>query len=134
MNLPEQFKISSVEPDSKPTSKDRVVYKVTLEGANEVYDLLRADNLPTPTPGETITGWMGMSKYGGNRYISEAREMKMGKDENAIKAMWAIGQAVQLFDKVEIKKGATVPEWLETHAKYFYSLVDKVKKENKDVG
>lgn len=85
-----------------------VSYKIKLEGVSEVVEITKKPDSPVPKEGDSLYGTLDMSGQYGPKFKSERRaDNSFGgggnagskpayqpKDEKAIQAMWAIGQAV----------------------------------------
>jgi hypothetical protein len=70
----------------------------------------------------------------GDRFVKQVRTMNApaggyaGRDDAAIKAQWAIGQAINLASATVDKKAITMP-LIERYAKQLFATVSKVKGE-----
>lgn len=65
----------------------------------------------------------------GSKPASQGQAFK-GKDEKAIQAMWAIGQAVQTVSRLPFDEKQALDEYMsiiETHAQSLYAMVPRVK-------
>lgn len=115
-------------------------YKLKLEGVEEVVELAQKDTTPAPTAGQTLTGSIDMTGQYGPKFKKENPNYGGGggsfggssgskpgytpKDEKAIQAMWAIGQAVAALGQ---KTEDQYPEHVEALAIKLFNMVDVVK-------
>ena len=114
-------------------------YKLKLEGVEEVVELAQKDTTPAPTAGATLNGTIDNSGQYGPKFKKETPQFGGGgsfsggsgskpaytpKDEKAIQAMWAIGQAVSAL-------GTKTEEQYVEHVKQLaidlFAMVDTVK-------
>lgn len=105
------------------------VYKMQLAGVEGLVEVLQKPETPAPTG--TISGTITDSQYGKKFKKDQGTSGGRGgyaRDDNAIRAQWAIGQAVQvtLLSKTPDDQGA-----IEGLAKDLYAMVDRVKDSNK---
>lgn len=111
-------------PDHK-----RKIWEVELQGTEGTY------RLKTYSPQIAKLGFRGhiksyMNRFG-ERFVRQAEEPKkpaFNRDENAIRAQWAIGQAINLASVKMDKEGITLPV-IEEYAKQLYATVSRVKGE-----
>lgn len=146
--MPQEFTVRQwkawKEDDGTPITdphgnvKGSVVFE---EHANEPVD---ATFKQAPNPGDKKYGVIEdyQTKSGNTRTKFSRRDRpqegsnsrsggKSGRDDNAIRAQWAIGQAVQIqaASKV-VRDGSTLMNELEATAKSLYAMVDRVKDSN----
>jgi hypothetical protein len=99
-------------------------YKVMLDGIDEPVDLNRKPHNP-PNKGEVLIGSLEDSDFG-KKFKPERKPFTPGgKDEKAIRAMWAINAAIAWLtdstpDPDDIAK-------IESLATDFFAMVDRVK-------
>lgn len=112
-----------------------VDYKVLFnELGNTVVTVTRKQGGKVPAVGESLDGSIDMSGKFGPKFKQDYQAgggLKSGggfkgqpKDEAAIKAMWAIGQAVA---SLKLTDAALDPVDVEEQAKAFYAMVERVK-------
>jgi hypothetical protein len=116
-----------------------------FEGVGEPVKMVVKDPMKF-TNGMTVYGYIrGMSSKAGKPYqrfyrvqkeeapAPQQASQKTGsyqpRDDMAIRAQWAIGQAVQLQNGILAAEPSTQfkVDWLETEAKNFFAMVDRVK-------
>lgn len=98
-------------------------YKVMFGGHDEPVDINRKPG-KAPTVGEVLTGSIEPTDFG----FKFKPDRKPGtawssKDQESIRAQWAIGQAVAVFNA---GKDTNIGD-IEKNAKDFYAMVDRVK-------
>lgn len=110
-----------------------VAYKLKLEGSNDIVELSKKSTSPAPAIGDTLNGTVEKTDFG-HKFKAESTFNGTGnggksyqpKDEAAIKAMWAIGQAVQLHAAVT-RNGGEEAQGIEVTAKELFAMVERVK-------
>lgn len=125
-------------------------YKLKLEGFEQVVELAQKAETPAPVQGQSLFGTIDMSGQYGPKFKKERPQMQGGggssfgggggskpsyqpKDEKAIQAMWAIGQAVTATGPMAAKQ-----EVADYAAKAFdvavelFNMVDMVKNNGLD--
>lgn len=112
-------------PDGK-----RKIWEVSLKG-----DDGREYRLKTYSPKISQLGFSGEVKsyvnYRGERFVRQvltAPKPSYGRDDSAIRAQWAIGQAINLASVKMDKEAITLPV-IETYAKELFATVSRVKGE-----
>lgn len=125
--------VSSQEPKRYEGKFGVTLYhNVRFEGSDEIVSIGRKEG-NAPKAGEKVYGTVTENEYG-KSFKSEKNPnnsyggSKYTRDDNAIRAQWAIGQAIALFaqspsDKVDL-------EVLEANATRLYVMVDRVKTSN----
>ena len=108
----------------------RNIWEVTLLG-----DDGRDYRLKTYSPKISQLGFSGDVKsyvnYRGERFVRQvlsARKPNFTRDDSAIRAQWAIGQAINLASVKMDKEAITLPV-IETYAKELFATVSRVKGE-----
>jgi hypothetical protein len=98
-------------------------YKVLVKGEDDPIDVNRKTGNP-PTVGEVLSGTLETTDFG-RKFKPERKSGPSfgGRDQDAIKAQWAIGQAVGLFTS---GKDTEIGD-IEKNAKDFFLMVDRVK-------
>lgn len=138
-----QYTVKSVTPREQYTSQYGTfqVYALELQGYNGYVQLSQKADKAAPNPGEVLNGDItrdsrgnpkfkkeyspaGGSAQGSGRSYGE-RSAYQPKDEAAIKAMWAIGQAIALTNPHA--KASDPIARLESVAKELFDMVDRVK-------
>jgi hypothetical protein len=124
-----QYKIQQISEVKAPRSwKTRngqgyTAYKVMLEGVDSPVEISIADDKAVVV-GAAVDGELKNGEFG--KSLVEWRPRKGGfqaRDDDAIKAQWAIGQAVSLFIHGVDDKFTDI----EKNAKDFFQMVDRVK-------
>jgi hypothetical protein len=112
-------------PDGK-----RTIWEVTLQG-----DDGRDYRLKTYSPKISQLGFKGEVQsyvnYRGERFVRQvfsAPRPSFTRDDSAIRAQWAIGQAINLASVKMDKEAITLPV-IETYAKELFATVSRVKGE-----
>lgn len=106
-------------------------YLVQVEGNGEPVAINKKAESDPPVKGDKIFGKIETTEYG-QKFKSQKKPFSGGyqRDDAAIKAQWAIGQAVQLYGlQLEGIKEAGLQdvEYLEKQAKELFAMVDRVK-------
>lgn len=105
-------------------------YKVMLEGVDEPVELNRKAG-SVPMFGDTLTGTITRDEYG-QKFKAERKPFTPGasfapKDQESIKAQWAIGQATS----IEIASISQTQYFdftrVEENAKKFFKMIERVK-------
>lgn len=137
--MPQEYKITQVssqpprEHYNQQYGTTTYYIKVMLEGVEKPVTIgkRRPDALKV---GDTVYGRIIPTQYDTDKFQAEKNPAQGSaftpKDQGAIRAQWAIGQAIALLahspsDKVELKV-------LESTAKELYAMVDRVKASEKD--
>lgn len=105
-----------------------IAYKLKLEGVNDIVEMSRKADSPAPKAGDELIGTIEKTQYG-HKFKAERPQnsfKSQPKDEAGIKAMWAIGQAVQLHSAVT-RNGGEEAQGIEATAKELFAMVDRVK-------
>lgn len=112
-------------PDGK-----RKIWEVSLKGNDG-----REYRLKTYSPKISQLGFSGEVKsyvnYRGERFVRQvlsAPKPSYGRDDSAIRAQWAIGQAINLASVKMDKEAITLPV-IERYAKELFATVSRVKGE-----
>lgn len=143
-----EFKINAVSQEVRSFETkfgQMKSYKLKLEGVESVVELAQKDTTPAPVQGQTLTGSIDYTGQYGPKFKKEAPAFGGGggggskpsyqpKDEKAIQAMWAIGQAVSAVGPIDPED--PVSEYgisLKNVAVELFRLVDEVKTGNTDV-
>lgn len=120
----------SEKPPREWEGKHGTVYyiKTKLSGHNKPVEIGKKSPNALSV-GEKVYGTIEATEYESDRFKAERKPFTGGgKDEGAIKAMWAIGQSVQLAAGSK----ASLSD-VEKVAKELFKMVDRVK-ENKQSG
>lgn len=112
-------------------------YKLKLSGVELPVELTKKVTSPAPAVGDTLFGSIDMSAQYGPKFVVDRSQFTGGgsgapgssksspKDEKAIQAMWAIGQASQFLSTSQGAK-ADIAD-IEPLAGDFFAMVDRVK-------
>lgn len=135
------YKIAGVAKDPREYQSkfgDMKAYKLKLDGVEEPVEWSRKADSPAPKAGETISGTIEETQYGKKfkkDYTAGGGGGRQPKDEVAIKAMWAIGQACGITPKPTDDK-ASLDDYvalIESYAQQLFSMVERVKATPADV-
>lgn len=130
--MPQTYKIVAVKSQAKDWDSKygpMKTYLVQFEGNGEPVQINKKADSPVPQVGEEVYGTIQETEYG-QKFKSE-KQFNGGfkgqpKDEAAIKAMWAIGQAVSTVQNFD-DPARDVIGLVENRAKDFFAMVDRVK-------
>lgn len=128
--MAQTMKIQAVGKQTKPWNGKyggMVDYKVKFEDSDNVVTLTRKADSKAPVAGEEVYGTVDMSGEYGPKFKSESKPFGGGgasktyqpKDEKAIQAMWAIGQAIAAEQRE--------PQDIEALASDLFAMVDRIK-------
>lgn len=106
-------------------------YKVMLEGVDEPVEINRKPG-NVPKVAESIYGEVNSTEYG---YKFKPEKKPFGKSNyqprpdhhEEIKAQWAIGQAVTIYNATNDDQLGPHMNVIEKHAKELFAMVDRVK-------
>lgn len=131
--MPQDYTISAVssQPPREWQGKFGLnrSYKVKFAGSDAVVELVRKASELAPVQGEILNGTIEQTEYGPK--FKKARSFGGGKsfaprDDSAIRAQWAIGQAVHWYkDSLEDKEPPL--DKIETLAGDFFAMAERVK-------
>lgn len=110
-------------------------YKVKLEGVDEPVEVNRKPG-NVPKPAEALYGEIKSTEYG-YKFSPEKKPwnglsgggQKYTRDDSAIRAQWAIGQSVVLYNANNEDSLGPHMNVIEAQAKELYAMVDRVKGE-----
>lgn len=141
-----EYTIKAVASKAKPwmskygkeknlTQDDMVTYLIQLEGNGEPVQLNKKSTSERPQVGDKLFGKVEEVSFGDStiQKFKAAQKPHGGyqRDDNAIRAQWAIGQAVQMqIAKLNTTNIGDEPEDIENNAKILYAMVDRVKGSN----
>jgi hypothetical protein len=147
--MAQTFKVTAVSPKTKPwsgTYGDMVDFYVKLEGQDAPVVVTKKAGNQGPQVGDELFGTLDMGGKFGPKFKAERQQFGGGgsapsgggggskpsyqpKDEKAIQAMWAIGQAVSAVGPITDKKQPVADYALavETVASELFALVDVIK-------
>lgn len=144
--MAENYTIKAVKKDPKEWESKYGPMKtwlIQVEGNGEPVQLNKKAESPAPEVGEPLYGTITETEYG-QKFKSERLPYTGGgggksyqpRDDEAIKAQWAIGQAVQLYVTQRDEINATLKdtgqmmsdmEYVEGQAKELFAMIDRVK-------
>lgn len=107
-------------------------YKVAFEDYDQAVEISRKDTSPAPQVGDELEGTIDMSGQYGPKFKQDfsAGKKSFGggysRDDDAIKAQWAIGQAMNAHIGTNTD-GKVKLEDVEVLAKKLFSMVERVK-------
>lgn len=129
-----EYTITDVSSKTKEWSSsygEMTTYYVKFEGDDEPIQVNKKKGNPAPSVGEVLTGSITDTEYGKKFKGAPGGGKKgfggMKRDDAAIKAQWAIGQAVQILLSKDEKPENAI-EYIEARANDLYGMVERVKK------
>lgn len=107
-------------------------YYVKING--NTVKLNKKPDSPAPTKGETLYGYIQPSQYG-DQFKTQKKPFAPGgfkadpDKQNQIKAQWAIGQAVSIYNQMSAEDAASAvfEQVVEENATKLFAMVDRVK-------
>jgi predicted Abi (CAAX) family protease len=133
--MAQEYKVTAVSPKTKEWSSqygDMVTYYVKVDSETDAVQMNKKADSKPPQVGDELYGTITSTEYGlkfkGEKKPFNTKPAYEPREDHheAIKAQWAIGQAVQLM-LPSSAKNALSPAVLEDTAKMFFAMVDRVK-------
>lgn len=129
-----EYTIKAVGSKVKPWSSqygEFKTYLIQVEGNGEPVQLNKKADSEPPKEGDVIYGKIEETEFG-QKFKAAKKPFSGGyqRDDSAIRAQWAIGQAVGTVDWTQ--KGVAIYEAVEQRAKELYAMVNRVKDSDKD--
>ncbi len=130
--MAQEYKVTAVSPKTKEWSSqygDMVTYYVKVDSETDAVQMNKKADSKPPQVGDELYGTITSTEYGlkfkGEKKPFNTKPAYEPREDHheAIKAQWAIGQAVQVFIS---EKGKSLNQ-VEIDAKEFYAMVDRVK-------
>lgn len=137
--MAQEYKVTAVSPKTKEWSSqygDMVTYYVKVDSETDAVQMNKKADSKAPQVGDELYGTITSTEYGlkfkGEKKPFNTKPAYEPREDHheAIKAQWAIGQAVQVFIS---EKGKSLDQ-VEIDAKQFYAMVDRVKSSEPKTG
>lgn len=129
----EEYKITAVSPQVKEWEGQygkMKTFHVRLDKHGDTpVQLNKKLGSPEPQVGESVYGSIQRTEYG-DKFKGAKKPFSGGgqpRDDMAIRAQWAIGQAVNYLNSIQDATPRTPEEFIEAWGIKFFAMVDRVK-------